>query len=790
MVQNATTSDLQKLSKEELIKLLETANAKATHFEKEAKHAMDDKSKLAASYEKKIASLKAKPTNSQLEKKLAKAESKNAELKEKLATTEQKAKELEDRLKNISIFNQQRMEMMKELVLRIQKEYVVFDKASLLTVEEQLEKVYEEFGQWIIYASVYKGLAFGSGSDLNDSKVNVESDDVENDAHDSNDKADGTDANAKQNAENTENAAASVASIVTEASLQYMKAMEAAGRHFDKVIAELEPKDIGACGEAVSDIGNTAIPESDQKAPKPKKGRQKKNWTPSRNEHPHPKGKAKQEDVECPYCHKPYTLTEYDLKHRFLNIKQGLQNRFEFIETAHDFMFCPECGHVHVRLNDNEDVPIQPDFEIGLKTAILACESIFRGNPLTRMARDIQFEYGIGHTTCQRELKVFIRAYLGPFADEILRRLKEQLYVIMDGTPYHSLENQGRGNCMNKNKDRKLNHNEPVPDEVVPGKSNYILSACTVAMSKKQYVYYDFLPTRSYKSIEKVFTSDFKAKYIICDAFNGYDTLAKERDIKVQDCLIHFRRYIIRALEPKKMADELLAMPDDKRLEYIKSLHHKGKDCMLLYWAFNAISKIYSLEASVDCDSPNALKQIQKVRLRERKLMQNIDAIMLEMVHRHMVLNKKGNYQEKRGDVYSKVATYWYRNHEKFGTYLDDPMIPPDSNRVEQAIRRITILRKNSYHSTSQQGIKDLCTIFTVFGTLQKIGVQYPAEFLAHYSRALYQHCIDRKFTEKAYNEGIEGLKKQVTSWDLVALSDDFDFAGFFAEHLKEYSKF
>ena len=39
MVQNATTSELQNLSKEELIKLLQTANAKATHFEKEAKQA-------------------------------------------------------------------------------------------------------------------------------------------------------------------------------------------------------------------------------------------------------------------------------------------------------------------------------------------------------------------------------------------------------------------------------------------------------------------------------------------------------------------------------------------------------------------------------------------------------------------------------------------------------------------------------------------------------------------------------------------------------------------------------
>lgn len=190
-----------------------------------------------------------------------------------MATAEQKAKDLEDRLNNISIFNQQRMQMMKELVLRIQSEYVVFDKASLLTVEEQLEKVYEEFGQWIIYAATYKGLAFGSGSDLNDSKVGVAGDDTENDAHDSNDKAEGADANAQNN---TENAESSATSILSKASLQYMKSMEAAGKHFDKAVAELNPKEIGACGDAVSDIGNTDIPEDEQKPQKPKTGRHKK----------------------------------------------------------------------------------------------------------------------------------------------------------------------------------------------------------------------------------------------------------------------------------------------------------------------------------------------------------------------------------------------------------------------------------------------------------------------------------------------------------------------------------
>ena len=794
----ATQNDLQSLSKEELIKLLEAANAKTKQVE--SKNA-DLEQKVAkvesknAVLEQKVA--KAESKNADLEQKAAKSESKNvaleqknADLEQKLTTAEQKADDLECRLNNIFILNQQRMEMITELVQRVQQEYVVFDKATLLTVEEQLEKVFEEFGQWIMNASSYKDLAFGSGRDLKGSTVKSQENSSENTAHDSDDNSGNTNTanSSTKNPDNVADAVLSKEEKIRKASMQYCKDVEAAGRHFDKTMEGIDADEIGACGDAVTDIHNTKVPDEEKKEPKPSLGRQKKNWTPSRKEHA--SGKPKQSDLICPHCHKPYKPTEYDFKHKFLNTKQGTLNRFEYIETIQKFVICEDCGHVHAVLNDKEDVPIQPDFELGMKSAVIACESIFRGNPLTRMARDIQFEFGIGHATVQRELKVFVRAYLGPLADEILRRLQEQMHVILDGTPYHSLENQGRGNCMNKNKDRKLNHNEPVPDEVVPGKSNYILSACSVPLDKKQYVYYSFLPTRSYKSIEKVFTTDFKAKTIICDAFNGYDTLANERGLKVQHCLIHFRRYIIQALEPERMAKEILAMPDDERLEYIKGLHHRGEDAMLLYWAFNAICKIYSLERSVDLDSSNVIKQIKKVRQRERKLMQDVDAIMQEMVNRHTVLNKKGVPQQKRGDVYSKVAIYWYNNHNSFVTYLDDPMVPPDSNRVEQAIRRITILRKNSYHSTSQQGIKDLCTIFTVYGTLQRIGVQYPADFLYKYCRALYQHCIDRKFTEKAYNEGVEGLEKQITSWDLVALSDDFDFRAFFAEYFKEYSKF
>ena len=777
----AKSSKLENLSKEELIKLLNAANAKAELYEKEATRAQKKNAGLIDSYEKKIASANLRFVRSEQEKELYKKKSEDYEI----------------RLANIAALNKERMEIMNELCKRIKKDYVIFDMATLLTIEEQLEAVYEEFGHWLLNASTYRHLLFGKGPDLSH-------DSVASSEHDESNGQDGTDEgtsgeantgtdgkNADADGNNTEAGKAQEEgkpSNLLSSSLSAMRRMHRVNKDFFKSVETSDSGDIGACENEVKDIANTEVPDGGKGETKPSRGRQKKDWKPSRNTNP--RSKPKDSDLICPHCHKPYKSTAELLHHEMLTAKADLLEIFEYIEAHEPFVVCEGCGHVHVVLNENEDIPIQPDCEIGVKIMLMCCDSLCHGVPLHRIYKQMHDEFGIGHSTLQKALHMFVRNYLSHMDAEFLSHVKEAARLIVDGTPFSVLENQGRGNCMNKKQDRKLNLNEPAPEEIVKGISNYILSACSVPLAEQQFVYYGFLPTRSCKSIEKVLTPDFKTQTIICDAFNGYGTLAKERGLKVQDCLVHFRRYIIRALAPEELADELLEMPDDKRLEYIRGLHKKGDDIMLLYWALEAISKIYSLERSVDQNSPDVLDQIRKVRERERKLIQDLDGIMEEMVTRHMKVKKNGKMQRDRSDVYSSVATYWYNNHENFVTYLDDPMVPPDSNRVERAIRRITILRKNSYHMTSQAGMRDLCTIFTVFESLRKIGVKHPAAFLQPYCRALYNHCVDQWYTRKYYEDGLEGLSKKNVSWNMRALAKDFDFKGCFKELFKDYPKF
>ncbi len=751
---------LENLSKEELIKLLKTANARATLFEQEATKAQKKNAKLIESYEKKLTASR-----------------------EKTATYKKKAEDYEIRLNNIAALNKERMEMMNEICKRIQRDYVIFDIPNLKTIEEQLDAVYKELGEWILNASLYRHLLFGKGNDLSHgsgSSATAEKDGPATEGEGNNEG--GSDAGKNSDEPQSEQAK------IIATSLSVMNRLDRVHKDFFKVVKSLKADEIGACGGEVKDISDTEVPGEDEPEKKPSPGRQKKDRQPKRSERE--RSKLKDSDLICPHCHKPYAKTKHELEHRMITTKHDMLEIFEYIETHQPFVMCEGCGHVHVILNENEDVPIQPDSEVGIDLMLMAVDAYFHGVPIDRISKKLQAEFGIGHSTIPQSVHVFIRNFLYHLHVEFLSHVMEAPYLVVDGTPFTVLENQGRGNCMNKKEDKKQNGNAPEPEEVVNGKSNYVFAASSVPMADKQFAWYGFLPTRSCKSIEKIFTTDFKAHTIICDAFSGYGTLATERGLKVQNCLVHFRRRIIQTLEPKELADQLLEMPDEQRLEYIKGLHNKGDDTMLLYWAFEALSKIYSLERTVDVTAPDALEQIKKVREKERKLMQDLDGIMAEMVNRHMKVKKNGKMQKDRGDVFSNVATYWYNNHDCFTTFLDDPMVPPDSNRVEQAIRSITILRKNSYHMTSQQGISDLCIVYTVFESLRRIGIKNPAAFIRPFCRDLYNYCVDEWYTQKLYEDGIDGLGKHNVSWNMRKLAKNFDFKGYFQQMFKDYPKF
>lgn len=145
------------------------------------------------------------------------------------------------------------------------------------------------------------------------------------------------------------------------------------------------------------------------------------------------------------------------------------------------------------------------------------------------------------------------------------------------------------------------------------------------------------------------------------------------------------------------------------------------------------------------------------------------------MINRHMVSNKSGTGKiGKKGDIYSKATVYWYQQRPYMKVFLDSSEIPLDTNMVEQAIRPITVFRKNANWKATISYMEDLCMLYSVFMTAKKNGIDDVSKYLRTYCRAVYNHCVSKQWTE-AIRTG-KSLTKKIISWDMIDLSKDFDF--------------
>ena len=201
----------------------------------------------------------------------------------------------------------------------------------------------------------------------------------------------------------------------------------------------------------------------------------------------------------------------------------------------------------------------------------------------------------------------------------------------------------------------------------------------------------------------------------------------------------------------------------------------EASDRYLIYSAFNAINKIYALEDSVDYSRDDYLKQVALVRGKCRALLENADVVMEEMIRRHMSPNKTNTgLVGKKGDAYSKACVYWYQQLPFIKAFLNDPTVPPDTNIVEQAIRPITVFRKNANWKATISYMEDLCMLYSVFMTAKKNDISDVYGWLRTYCRDLYKYCLEKQWT--AYIKEGKSLTKKILTWDMPSLSEGFDF--------------
>ncbi len=767
----STNSYYDNLSKDELISLLLNKEKELSKLEEKSAEAET----RAAAAEEKAAAAEEKANAAEeraiaAEKKIVAAEKENTSLRERKDTAE-------GRLKNIYILLKDRGDLMKETFHELKKIFIIFDKITFDNMEIQLGKLFDEYAQWILNACQFRDLTYGTGNDLRTSSngnknENNTSDNKEDDKKDDDKKENNETKKIKEQENN-----------ILSSSIKDVSKIENFLNKLENAINKTSVDEISSCSKEIHHISETKREKGKAKENKPSPGRQRVDRTIAATILP----EVTEDDKVCSVCGSKKIESAGTISHKLIGLRPKLDELIEFYDTHSELQYCHECGHVHAVFGEDADLPVQPDRELSVNLMLHCMDAVCNGVPLNRIAKYMHEVYHVGHSTLQKTFHMFVTVYLVPLRDYFYERAKKAQYLMLDGTPFPSLENKSLGNCMNKNPDRKRNSNEPDAVPVEAGSSNYLLCCCNVPGAKEPFITYYFLPTRSYAAIAKVITSDFRCTTLVTDAFQAYDKLADDRECSLQNCIIHFRRHIIRACDPEQLAKELVTKEEQLQSDFLMGMLREGNSRILLCCVFLALTKIYSYESSYDRSQPDCLEKILKIRQTiVRPLMDDIDKIMKHLIDNLTDPAEQGEgRRERRGDPYSKAAVYWHNNHTKLRTFLDDALIPPDTNKVEQSIRPVTLIRKNSYFMTSQDGMYDLCTILTVNESLKCNGIAYPAAAIADYCRAFASHCYDAGYTKMMRENGLTYAKK-ITSWNMPDLSEGFDFDEQFSKILNK----
>lgn len=196
--------------------------------------------------------------------------------------------------------------------------------------------------------------------------------------------------------------------------------------------------------------------------------------------------------------------------------------------------------------------------------------------------------------------------------------------------------------------------------------------------------------SRSGTVIEKL-TKSFNG-YFQCDGFDGYESAFKTRkDVHIVNCMAHIRRHFEQAIkENKEMAE------------------HALKEIQLLY------------RIEHDCDE-RELTAGQRKQERREKSKPIMQALKLWM--------ETEGIKYSPSSLIGKAITYAYTRWDNMMRYLEDGRIRIDNNLAENAIRPVTLGRKNYLFCGNHEAAVSMSVVCSLLATCKAHEVN-PREYL------------------------------------------------------------
>lgn len=192
--------------------------------------------------------------------------------------------------------------------------------------------------------------------------------------------------------------------------------------------------------------------------------------------------------------------------------------------------------------------------------------------------------------------------------------------------------------------------------------------------------------------IERLANTHHYSGYLQCDGFAGYETAFRNnKNVQLVNCMAHIRRHFEQALDENKSAAE---------------------------FALAEIQKLYQIERN--CTERNLSDDERKQKRQE--LAKPI------MVHLKAWMETEGVHYSERSLI-GKAITYAYTRWDNMMRYLEDGSILIDNNLAENAIRPITLGRKNYLFCGNHEAAGWMAIICSLIGTCKEQHVN-PRDYL------------------------------------------------------------
>lgn len=315
----------------------------------------------------------------------------------------------------------------------------------------------------------------------------------------------------------------------------------------------------------------------------------------------------------------------------------------EYMATTYE---CPKCKDTEDPQFIKDEGAPPPLIEHSYVTESLAAWAFYQkfalSVPYYRLEKSFE-ELGapINRTTMANWSVQCNELYFKPMTDFFLRQAIKRKFLMMDETPIQVLKEPGK----------------------TPESKSYVWLLRTGEDGSPPIVCYRYSPTRSGDTAVEMLQGIQPGTYLMCDGFSGYNKL---KDVRRCTCYAHIRRYFYEAI-PKGHGNDITnpavqgVMYCNKLFEYERKYAERG----------------YRPETR------------KKRRLKDEKPV--IEAFLAWAERQPVTGSGK----------FSRAVTYLLGRRDHLMTYLEDGCCSLSNNFSENAIRPVTVGRKNWLFSSS-----------------------------------------------------------------------------------------